>query len=157
MNKNSTLTEYDANVVLDVILRRITEDPELTEEDDEPGRWYFKAFCLGTDGERVDDDVRHTLYKTIDYIGDHDPDAAMREMCKDRFHVKVVPEHDDDGDETNRIYVMLDAIYVVEQSKTNRDQLVKNLATLINKMLESTSCSFPRIHLDNNPYVDDDE
>ena len=153
MNKNPILTEDYTNVVLDVILRKVTEDPELAEEDGEPGRWHFKAFCLNTGGEYACDDVRHTLYNTIDYIGDHDPDATMREMCKDRFHVRVVPEHDDDGDETNRIYIMLDAIYVVEQSKTNRDQLVKNLIALINKMLEAV----PGVYLDNNPYVDDDE
>lgn len=150
MNKNSILTEDDANVVLDAILRKVTEDPELAEEGGS-GRWYFKAFCLNTGGEYVCDDVRRTLYNTIDYIGYHDPDAAMREMCKDRFHVRVVPEYDDDGDKTDRIYIMLGAMYAVERAKINRDQLVKNLIALINKMLEAA----PGIYLDTNPHVDE--
>ena len=153
MNKNPILTEDYTNVVLDVILRKVTEDPELAEEDDEPGRWYYKAFCLGTDGKYVDDAVWRTLRNTIYSIGDHDPDATMRELCKDKFHVTMVHEHDDDGDETNRMYVMLDVIYAVEQSKANRDQFVKNLTALINKMLEAA----PGVYLDTNPHVDDEQ
>ena len=149
MNKNPILTEDYTNVVLDAILRKVTEDPELAEEGGS-GRWYFKAFCLNT-GEYVCDDVRRTLYNTIDSIGDHDPDAALREMCKDRFHVRVVREYDDDGDETNRIYIMLSAMYAVERAKINRDQLVKNLIALINKLLEAA----PGVYLDNNPCVDE--
>lgn len=45
---------------------------------------------------------------------DNDPDATMRELYRDKFHVTVVPEYDDDGDETGRIYVMLGAMYAVE-------------------------------------------
>lgn len=151
MNKNTILTEDDANAVIDVILRRVAEDPKLAEEG-KVGRWYFKAFCLNA-GEYACDDVRRTLSNTIDSIGDHDPDATMRELCRDEFHVTVVPEYDDDGDKTGRIYVMLGAMYVVEWVKINRDQLVKNLITLINKMLEAA----PGIYLDTNPCVDDNE
>lgn len=32
MNKNTILTEDDANAVIDVILRRVAEDPKLAEE-----------------------------------------------------------------------------------------------------------------------------
>ena len=151
MNKNTILTEDDVNVVIDVILRRVAEDPKLAEEG-KVGRWYFKAFCLNA-GEYACDDVRRTLSNTIDSIGDHDPDATMRELCRDEFHVTVVPEYDDDGDKTGRIYVMLGAMYAVEWVKINRDQLVKNLITLINKMLEAA----PGIYLDTNPCVDDNE
>ena len=151
MNKNRILTEDYTNAVLDVILRKVTEDPTLAEEDGEPGRWYYKAFCLGTDGEYVDDAVWSALRDTIYSIGDHDLDATMRELCKDKFHVTIVHEHNDDGDETNRIYVMLDVIYAVERVKINRDQFVKNLTALINKMLEAA----PGVYLDTNPHVDE--
>lgn len=151
MNKNTILTEDDVNVVIDVILRRVAEDPKLAEEG-KVGRWYFKAFCLNA-GEYACDDVRRTLSNTIYSIGDHDTDATMRELCKDAFHVTVVPEYDDDACETGRIYVMLGAMYAVEWTKINRDQLVKNLITLINKMLEAA----PGIYLDTNPNIDGNE
>ena len=41
MNKHDTITKDNVNTVLDVILRKVAEDPEFAEEDDEPGRWYF--------------------------------------------------------------------------------------------------------------------